>query len=486
MKNVLTFNLLFTWVLSLCIATPNFHFSILEGSKPFFAPNSGIQPQTISALYQQIQKQSEYFTINILGKDSARVKAKEGTIISFPPKCFVYEDGSPVLSKVNVEVKECYKLSDMLATNLNSSAGDLLLQMGGACYIQASAEGKKLKLDAKKTLRMEIPNNFKLTKPELFYGEARWNGLLDWHPAEGFAKKKELETEEYWDTLTVAYNIFGTEGKKSVYARIQKGNSILETKYLEQLLLNNNWESNKGDIGTQIVRLKGKGVLNGYVLDMYLADIVHINAQRKLAKPMTIKDTAKLRFTQKVRYFIYDQNWQKVSALDLAKLYLKEANPLYQTVKKETFVRDSIKKAYTDKRNLINLLTPGIKGTVSNRLILSTNTLGWLNINDFLNEPGLKTKLYVQAGKSENTSVKLVIKEDNYETIIPANPYGSYFGFDNIPEGKNAVLVATQIINGTVYFGSKAILTGENTIEEMVFVPMDYEELQLALQNLNN
>ena len=486
MKNVLTFNLLFAWAMSLCIATPTFHYAILGDEKPLTSATSGIKPQSISALFQQIQKTSEYFTINLLGKDSVRVKAKEGTIISFPPRCFVYEDGSPVLTKVNVEVKECYKLSDLLATNINSTAGELLLKTGGACYIQASAEGKNLKLAAKKVLRMEVPNTFGIEKPELFYGENRWNGLLDWHPFEDFAKKKVLETEEYWDTLTVAYNVFGNDTKKSVYARIQKGNGILETKYLEQLFLNNNWEENKGNVGTQIVRVKGKGILNGYVLDMYLADIVHINAQRKMAKPMTVKDTAKLRFTQKVRYFIYNANWEKVSALDLAKIYLKETSPIYQMAKKETFLRDSIKKAYYDKKNLANLLTPGIKGMNSSRLVLSTNTLGWLNINDFLTEASLKTTLYVQTGKAENTSVKLVIKENEYETIIPASSYGSYFGFSDIPAGKNAILVATQVINGTVYFGSKAILTGENTIEDIQFIPMEFEELQLALQNLND
>lgn len=90
---------------------------------------------------------------------------KEGTHIFVEKSSFVFEDGTPVKSQVSVELKEFYDKKTILLAGLATQTANGYLESGGMVHLQATAEGKKVRL--KKEITIEMPtSNTKVSSQE--------------------------------------------------------------------------------------------------------------------------------------------------------------------------------------------------------------------------------------------------------------------------------------------------------------------------------
>ncbi|MCC5945391.1 MAG: hypothetical protein JJT94_10670 [Bernardetiaceae bacterium] len=84
---------------------------------------------------------------------------EEGTTVRIVPESFVYTDGTPLESgvEVRIELREYFTKSDMILSGLATNAGERFLESGGMIHIAASAEGKPLKLATEKKIDIKMP-----------------------------------------------------------------------------------------------------------------------------------------------------------------------------------------------------------------------------------------------------------------------------------------------------------------------------------------
>lgn len=138
-----------------------------------------IKPKPISpelnSLYKLVKKAPEIIELNI--EKDVTITCKEGTKLTIPAKSFVdAKTKKLVRGKINLEVTEFYKLSDMLLANLTTKSDDNVLETGGMLYLNANKKGSKLKLKKGKHIQV-VFNNKEKEDMQLFYGEELSEGV---------------------------------------------------------------------------------------------------------------------------------------------------------------------------------------------------------------------------------------------------------------------------------------------------------------------
>lgn len=117
------------------------------------------------------------------------IVAQKGTVIYVQPGNFIDENGKTVTGEVDLEVREVVTMQDFMKIGISTLAGDKMLETGGTFYIQASKDGKPLKINPKVGLGLAIPTVEKKPGMQLFYGEVIKDSLnpngVNWVLANG-------------------------------------------------------------------------------------------------------------------------------------------------------------------------------------------------------------------------------------------------------------------------------------------------------------
>ena len=98
------------------------------------------------------------------------------------------------------------------------------------------------------------------------------------------------------------------------------------------------------------------------------------------------------------------------------------------------------------------------------RTILKATKLGWINCDRF-SEIKEKTDLIVSIDQKFKPEIRLVFKDIN--SIMPALSINNKLVVKNIPIGQKATLMAFSYVNDEVYFVTKEIVIGKNSLEEL-------------------
>jgi hypothetical protein len=111
--------------------------------------------QDSAEFFKRFSPKTQTFVIDY-DKDQ-HIFGKKGTHIFIEKSSFVFEDGTPVKSKINIEIKEFYDKKTILLAGLITQTKNGFLESGGMIHIQATADGKKVKL--KKKISIEMPTS---------------------------------------------------------------------------------------------------------------------------------------------------------------------------------------------------------------------------------------------------------------------------------------------------------------------------------------
>ncbi len=106
---------------------------------------------------------------------------EEGTELLIPADAFLYPDGSPVTTDVEILLTEVANKPDLILSNLPTTSNGRMLVSGGVIKIEAIADGKQLHLAAGKSVLVNFPGGY-IQDMQLFKGQYNAAGEMNWVP----------------------------------------------------------------------------------------------------------------------------------------------------------------------------------------------------------------------------------------------------------------------------------------------------------------
>jgi hypothetical protein len=94
-------------------------------------------------------------TFKIINNGELDIYCDLGTYIHIDSGSFVFPNGSPITSPISFKVKEFYDKQTVLLSGLTTNTKDGFLESGGMLHLEATSNGKKVKL--RKKINIEMP-----------------------------------------------------------------------------------------------------------------------------------------------------------------------------------------------------------------------------------------------------------------------------------------------------------------------------------------
>jgi hypothetical protein len=153
----------------------------------------------VSDLLSKLGKEAQ--TFKVTADEDIEIKGEEGTMISIPVNSLVDENGHEVKGEVNIALKEFYKKSDFITSNLHSMSDKAMLESAGMIHIEATTTaGKKLKLKKGAAMDIEFAAGKKIEGMELFRGEEK-DGMVNWVPEAQPNRIKSVSLQPEYKTV---------------------------------------------------------------------------------------------------------------------------------------------------------------------------------------------------------------------------------------------------------------------------------------------
>lgn len=121
---------------------------------------------------------NETFSINT--NEESVIETQNGTIIAIPKNAFVDEHNNPIQGQVDFKITEAFNPLDIMKAGLSTTSDGKLLETAGMFNLEASQEGKKIKISPNKQLVFDVPTKEKNLNMLVFDGEYAEDGTINW------------------------------------------------------------------------------------------------------------------------------------------------------------------------------------------------------------------------------------------------------------------------------------------------------------------
>ncbi len=128
--------------------------------------------------FQNTIAPSETFQVN--ANQDTVIEGDQGTMLVLPKGCFVDASGNVVTETVSLELAEALTLDRMLLSNLTTTSEGKPLETDGMIYLNATANGKQLKINPDIPIRIEIPTAKRKPGMMAYRGIRDTNGNMNW------------------------------------------------------------------------------------------------------------------------------------------------------------------------------------------------------------------------------------------------------------------------------------------------------------------
>ena len=122
-------------------------------------------PAPLDLLFAHTLAPSSSFFID--GSRDTAVVGPGGTLLHFSAGSFKTREGKAVAGQVRIALKEVYKKSDIILSNLPTRLGEDVLVSGGAIHLEAWLGNKPLKLSHNKNIYVEFANKGQAWQSEM-------------------------------------------------------------------------------------------------------------------------------------------------------------------------------------------------------------------------------------------------------------------------------------------------------------------------------
>jgi len=142
---------------------------------------SGNNYLSLNDFFNKNQIPSQLFTVNAI--NGGAFKSNNGAVLHVMANSFVDQAGQSVTGTLEIQFKEIYEAYDMILNNKVTMSDGLPLVSGGEFYIDATLQGKELRLAPGKILEIDLPPSaVNLDQMQVFNGQTDNMGNINWKP----------------------------------------------------------------------------------------------------------------------------------------------------------------------------------------------------------------------------------------------------------------------------------------------------------------
>jgi hypothetical protein len=471
--------------------------------------NITFKKSELQKLYDSIADQPTVKIIQVSKTKTMVIEGEKGTVVLIPPDALDLPEDSQVI----FTLREAYTMSDMLAENLTTQAGNQMLASGGMVKITATVNGKEIQPQKPFVLMMPKYNPDKMSDSmQLFNGVADNRGNINWQlPSNGgfqLQKRVFLKTVEQkmWElvNLKANYRFFtDTCGCDKMYVwKMPKKQWKNQKKLFQEgkttAMPPRFIYSEAKPPAYDFYKVNARSPKSLSTCNDTLSSFCKIIARSQTPKSFKWQERHKFIDTWKLSkkakslaskvktyqgykvktYYQYLESMRRDMALlesYLASMGLEKA--LIDSMSKANFKKiiaaQQQKKEEEYRKMSQDFLDGKNKGgaaLAANYYIFEARNFNWANCDYFIKYPKLelvdvKTKL----ANSTNVDAKLIFKQLN--VIYPADYDKNPIVFKNVKENESAIVVSLKTENQKAYLAIQPIVTGSEKTE------LKYEEV---------
>jgi TonB family protein len=391
------------------------------------------QSAAIRNLMASMQAQPQHFVID--ATELNELQGEYGTKISIKPNSFITGSGKEISSAVNIELKECYALNEMLEENLTTCANGKILESKAAVYVSATCNGEELKLKEGEKINIEFP--FAVNQHNgysFYYGEQKHNNF-NW----ALVNEKEESASAKNPVAKPEFNYKGY---------------TLEEYLTSQLEYTDEAKRNELSANVEVSFVVDK---NGKVKDVSCTSAF---------KTFRDEITATLQQMPKWKPAAFGK--KKISAQ-------VKLNVDFNLRRKEQVV-----VAFNDD-NILPLANNN--EVVFDNAVYSQSfgRLGWIGCHRILANTKLKADVVISS--NQNSDVKIVLKNRN--TIVGGENCLGYSRFKNLGVGEEVYVMAVRHEEGRVLYALEPITLTKQTVVSLVWKKSNEEEVKRVFRSIS-
>lgn len=396
----------------------------------------------LKKLMDQFVKAPKQFTINNT-RDTV-ITAAEGTSIYIPANSIV--DGG---NTIDISITEYYKRSDIILNQLNTASDKSQLVTGGMINIKAMSNGKEVKIDEHKPLRlfMADTSNINMSGMQLFEGD-KSSGAINWIPRGQYFSRDQLVTEvRVLNIVDQPYKIKVNRifGRETAYFIM--GDTLSVTKDNLKKILKEKYGYNK-------IRLRS-------------------NIRNRFHEG-TGKD-----FSHTYGESIGDSVWMKKELADRYKLISTASR---QVIIETKYITSNF---FDDLSKVNTILSENVLKNIQNKYKVDITKLGWINCDRFYTDRRKKISYQVDLGDS-GMNYYCMLVFDNINSMMTGTIDGNKVSFPNIPIGEPVKIISMGINKeGETVYSVTSATTSDQTITGLNFEKISVAELKTSLSKLD-
>ena len=441
--------------------------------------------QSLADVYKSETKQAQTYAFD--AKKKYTVTCKEGTKITFNANSLVTEKSSkPVTGKVTLKVTEYYKKSDMVMANLTTTSNGRLLESAGMIYMEAYANGEKLKLKDGETAKIIFPTKKKNKHMQLFTGAWK-KDYINWTVST--VKPTPIDTIIPSASNTMVYE----QGQIQLQPAFPSGTNALY-QYLNSNIKYPAKAREDGVEGKVIVsfiisstgHVFGICILRGLTYETNTEVVRLISNMPKWVPGKQNGIPVNVRVTLPVAFSLDDKVDSKATTKSIK--YTNDFNR--DATIKLKHIDDVYEKEYAQtNKTRKKALEEGIKNNTTDAMskidsyVFYTSTLGWINCDQFLRDSRQLITYTIQTKQPAQYNIKLIFKRLN--AIRKADSSGTQHFVSNLPIGEPITVVALKNKNGKNYYAIKDTVVSTKGLRVLNFNPLTLKNFEQVLEQLN-
>jgi len=494
----------------------------------------GYTYQNVGELVTQLKPEvKDVFTVDQFSESNLNLA--QGTEVTIPPNAFCHLDGTPVeSSEVDLTFKEAFEYIDMIDERLYTQTEDKLLETGGMIYIEASQNGKPLRLQAGKSIELLFPAQDQKDGMELFTGSEDENGIIWEETGEGITSvtspTEKVETEPikvdlsplldfelvekdnpnlsfgemipYPRPARIAYAPFkGNYTEEGYEKAVRKYNVVMEAHEIDQVDRPERLAHWENEVSLRKIALyqHKENVARAKLIDQLKENLVRLKDKKDEVCHERLVSVLFKFLDNEVGRMEYDERYYKLETfgkglgdvikydgLTMPNFEQKEGYWLFKEFYKSLLeVEGRIQKVKVERKNKIldQQIEAGIinNSTVS-RYLVKTSNLGWINCDRFY-QISEDEKMDLQfASGSYDDRYFLVFK--NIRSLIRPSKIDGNIVFKGIPKGEEVRLVAMKVKDGSASLAKQDFTLGSNVDVDLTFASAEMKELRKALNDI--
>jgi hypothetical protein len=419
------------------------------------------------------------------------LKGEKGTVVYISRDAFQFADGTVPTGTINIELKECYSLTDMIGQNMSTTSGDRILETGGMVYFQATSDGKQLSLKDKKAIVVAFPKGSQTKEMDLFYSVTLNDTLTTWVPDYSMSQVEAQKAAQADSTLT--------EGDSGVYEGVAAQYPIEMTDDL----FDYGFVAHGFSIDLETFQLAGQNrTILAYIEDR--ATIADSTARRFVKNDWRVPIEFGVDGRGKIVNLKVPDDYKQFGkynayAVQVVRKYLENAPAFDLSAGKEGIIQDwnhyflairgtkqlnqdRFKKRFREQ--YASYTTQAIQKMDKNALdyyMFAVTEMGWINCDRFWDTDDPKIDFIVKTKAPGDAKVQLVFQDIN--SIMTGKYKNGQLVFENVPVGRKVKVIGINYANGKPAMATAETAVNKDGFELSTFREFTLDELERELND---